>query len=102
MCQVNATEITGCEFCGATLYGYNSGHECKVFVSFAVWDARLQADATRIRGKIARQGESKGVWGGMESAILSIAGWPEWKRRFAWSDEFRHSVKEGEAGFTAL
>lgn len=91
MCQVNATEIMACRECGATLYGYNSGHKCKVYVPFEKWDADLQADAKRLREKHAANPEGRGLWRTMEEAVVSVAGWAEWKRRYAWGDEFRHS-----------
>jgi hypothetical protein len=90
MCQVNATEMMGCEKCGETLYGYNSGHQCKIFIPFEKWNAALQENAEEYK-----QNPSKNsFWRGAEEAVISVAGWPEWKRKYAWTEEFRHSVKQ--------
>lgn len=88
MCQVNATEMMGCEYCGATLYGYNSGHTCKVFVPFKQWNKELQANAKKYK-----QNPSKiSFWRTLESATITVAGWPSWMRQHAHAEEFRFSV----------
>jgi hypothetical protein len=88
MCQVYGPSIQiGCNKCGAVYYEYEK-HKCKVFVPFAVWNARLQEDASK-----PYLGSSS-LLATCHEATQDVAAWPEWKRRLVWSEEFRFSVRE--------
>lgn len=81
--------MVACEKCGAGFYE-DSFHQCKIFISFAEWDAHLQALA-----KAERMPRNK-FFAVCHQATKTVAGWPEWMRRYAWTDEFRYSVRESD------
>lgn len=86
MCQVyGPSAIVGCSKCGAGFYE-DSVHVCKKFVTFEVWDAKLQK-----RAKEKYTGTNS-LFATLQAAVKHVAGWPEWKRRSAWSEEFRYSI----------
>ena len=88
MCQVyGPTAIVGCEKCGAGYYE-GSSHTCKVFKAFEQWDKELQGRAAE------EYTGTNSLMRTLHRCTENVAGWPEWKRHAAWSEEYQFSVKE--------
>lgn len=86
MCQVYGPAIrVGCSECGAGYYE-DSKHTCKIFVSFEDWDADLQQRASE-------PDTDSDFMNSLQRATKAVAAFPEWKRKYFWAEENRHTVK---------
>lgn len=89
MCQVNGPAIrVACGRCGASVEErWAHRHECLQYVPFEEWDADLQRRASAPYDKTSKLITT------MHNATVAVANMALWQRRYAWAEQYRHSVR---------